>query len=218
MRYLAIDLQARVNALEDKAKLKVDGMMGPKTRAAVKKLVKERGGSKVEDIFDISGLHRIHWHWTAGTYEVTADTCAHYNDVHDYEGNSYDGRFPAQHQAMYDWRKGIGVSHTRGSNTGCIGQSVACMAGSSGWPVSWGKYPITWEGIDAMLERSAHYCKEFDIPVTKWSTLTHAEIEPILGIQQRGKWDIRLLPGDEKLRDPIEAGDILRKRLIEKFM
>jgi hypothetical protein len=69
-----------------------------------------------------------------------------------------------------------------------------------------------------MLKRSADYCKEFDIPVTKWSTLTHAEIETTLGIKQNNKWDYMVLPGDTQVRNAVVVGEILRDRLRTRFM
>ena len=212
-------IQARVNALANREVLKVDGMNGPNTRRAVAEALAMHGGRRAKDLFDDSGIIGIVWHWTASHHEVTADDLAHYNDVHDFEGNSYDGAAPAMHQVNYDWRRGIGVSHTKNMNSGFIGQSVAAMAGAEGWPsLKWGNSPLTWEGIDAMLARSAEYCEDFNIPVSPWSTLSHAEVEPTLGVKQRNKWDYMVLPGMEKVTSARECGDILRQRMIDKFM
>jgi hypothetical protein len=212
-------VQARVNALANKEVLKVDGMTGPKTRKAVAEAMAARGVRTKAGLFHDTGMVGIVWHWTASHHEVTADDLAHYNDVHDVKGNSYDGAARAEHQLNYDWRKGIGVSHTRNLNTGFIGQSVAAMAGAEGWPsLKWGKSPLTWEGIDAMLERSAEYCREFDIPVSPWSTLSHAEVQGNLGVAQRNKWDYMVLPGMKKVTTARACGDILRKRLLDRHM
>lgn len=208
------DLQARVNAIFNQPVLVVDGMNGPNTRKGVAAAMKERRVRKPQELVHDSGLHRIIWHWTAGTYTDIEGAIDHYNDVFDKDGNHYDGRARPEHQANYDWRKKIGVSHTLNSNTGNIGMAVAAMAGADGWPtMEWGKYPLTWEGIDAMLKRTAYYSEEFDIPVTPWSILSHAEVEPTLGIKQRNKWDIRILPGMDAVREAREIGDMLRDRM-----
>lgn len=213
------DLQGRVNAIFNSNILVVDGLKGPKTRQGIKEAMKHLNVDNSNQLFHDSGIRGIVWHWTAGRYTVSSTDLAHYNDVHDYEGNSYDGAARAEHQVNYDWRKGIGVSHTRNMNTGWIGQSVAAMYQAEGWPMKWGDYPITWDGIDAMLERSAEYCKTFNIPVTRWTTLSHAEVQPTLSIAQRGKWDFCLLPDSSKPENPVsEIGDRLRDRLIRKFM
>jgi len=219
MSFTTRDYQARVNAIFNQEVLKVDGMNGPQTRKWIDNAMKSKKVSKQEDIFHDSRLHGIIWHWTASRYEVTQDDLKHYNNVHDYQGNSYDGVARAEHQANYNWRRGIGVSHTKNANTGRIGQAVSAMHGAVGWPtLNWGNFPLTWAGIDAMLQRSAEYCKEFDIPISRWSTLSHAEVERTLGIEQENKWDFMVLPGMPKVGDAIEVGDILRDRLREKFL
>ncbi|AGH07379.1 endolysin [Sulfitobacter phage phiCB2047-B] len=218
MNYTTRDLQARTNAILGYGALDVDGMKGPNTRKFVAEAMRLKRVKHEKDIFHDSGLHRIHWHWTASTYTVTPDDLKHYNDVHDYQGNSYDGAARAEHQANYDWRKGVGVSHTLNANTGAIGQSVAAMQGAEGWPkVKWGNYPLTWAGIDAMLDRSIHYSKTFDIPVTPWSTLSHAEIQQTLGIRQNNKWDYMILPDMDVVMDAVECGNILRARMLERM-
>lgn len=218
MFYNTRDLQARINALHNRGVLKIDGMSGPATRAAVNNTMKMRGVQKEKHLFDDVGLHGIIWHWTAGLKVPTEADRSHYNDLFDFEGNQYDGAARPEHQVNYDWRRKIGVSHTRNSNTGRIGMSVAGMHRAQGWPkLVWGNHPITWEGIDAMLERSAMYGRKFDIPVTKWSMLSHAEVEATLGIKQNNKWDYMVVPGYEKPVNAVEVGDILRNRLLEKF-
>lgn len=216
--YITRDLQARVNALAGLEVLKVDGMSGPNTRREVLNCRARQKVRKEKDLFDESGLHAIIWHWTAGFDMPTEDDLDHYNDVFDKVGNQYDGGARPEHQANYNWRKGIGVSHTMNANTGRIGMSVAGMHGAEGWPrLDWGKHPITWAGIDAMLERSNMYGKKFWIPNSPWSMLTHAEVQGTLGIKQKNKWDYMVLPGDTKVRPAREVGDILRARLKERF-
>lgn len=216
--YITKDLQARIDALANAEVLDIDGMSGPATRAAVKAAMAKRGVKKESHLFHESGLHRINWHWTAGRNVPSADDLKHYNDVFDHLGNQYDGAARPEHQANYNWRKGIGVSHTKSCNTGVIGQAVAGMHGAEGWPsLEWGNHPITWEGIDAMLERSAMYGRKFDIPCTPWSMMTHAEVQETMGIKQNNKWDYMVLPGDTKVRPAREVGDVLRARLVERF-
>lgn len=219
MYYTVVDLQARVNALNNAHVLDVDGMSGPATRAAVKKVLHKLGLGREKDLFHDSGLHRGNWHWTAGRQTPTKDDLSHYNDVFDSAGNHYDGGARPEHQANYDWRKGVGVSHTKNCNTGVIGLTVAGMHGAEGWPrLKWGDHPITWEGIDAMLKHSAVYSKKFWIPVSRWSWMTHAEVQETLGVKQSNKWDYMVLPGDTSVRSAHEVGDILRKRMQDKFL
>ena len=217
MNYTTRDLQARVCALGHVTG--VDGMNGPGTRKAVAAAMSAQRVRTEAELFHDSGIHALVWHWPAGRDMPTADDLLHYNDVFDCDGNQYDGGARIEHQANYDWRRKIGVSHSLNANTGRGGLSVAGMHGAEGWPsLKWGSYPITWEGIDGMLKRSAQYCHAFDIPVTKWSTLSHAEIEQTLGIKQNNKWDYMVLPGFTAPVNAVKVGDILRARLIERFM
>ena len=218
------DYQIRINSLKMDERmgieiLEVDGMRGAKTLAAVEAAKDYYGYTNADYLFDPSGIQRVHWHWTAGSYTVTEETRSHYNMVIDHKGQRYDGGSPAAQQAHYAPGK-VGVSHTLNANTGAIGISVACMgnATESSGSVDMGKYPMTWVSIDAMLEATAEYCREFDIRVSPWTTLSHAEVQENLGIKQRGKWDIRVLPDrPTKLLTAREAGDVLRERMVEKF-
>lgn len=215
------DYQVRINSmgfLQDYGKplLVVDGINGRNTNTAIELALKHYNMTNPDDLFHPSGLKRIHWHWTGGSYEVTGFETSHYNDVHDYLGNRHAGLAPAEDQAHYSYSRKVGVSHTFKANTGAIGQAIDCMGGATenGRVCDPGKYPPTWEGINSMLERSAEYCKMYDIYVSPWTTLTHAEVQPTLGIRQKWKWDIRVLPDDPtKLLDAIKAGNILRERL-----
>lgn len=218
------DFQIRCNSLKLRGStvLTVDGMNGPNTRKQIALVQDHMDVSDRHEIFDPSGITRVHWHWAASTYAVNWDVVKHYNGVFDFEGNEYDGGAPAQAQARYQPGH-VGVSHTWNANTGAIGLSCAAMAGATcDWgqgKVSQGKYPLTWEGIDAMLEKTVEYCRAFDIHPSPWTTITHCEVQTNIGIKQRNKWDIRVLPDDPtKLLGEKEAGNILRKRMIEKFM
>ena len=215
MNYTMRDTQARIAALGFSPG-KIDGFSGPKTRAAISLALKMFDCKTSNELFHPSGLHRIHWHWTAGATGVIELERKSYNDIHDKHGNTYDGNWRAEAQANYSAGR-TGASHTLNANTGAIGQSMDCMAGAVEKPYKAGSNPITWNHVNAMLDRSAEYCREFDIPVSKYSTLSHAEIQPTLGIKQRFKWDITILPDMDKPGDPIKVGDRLRKMLQERL-
>ena len=216
------DYQIRCNSMgfAGSTVLKVDGMNGPNTRKQIALVQDVLGVDDKRDIFDPSGITRIHWHWTVSGYKVTPRITNHYNGVFDFEGNEYDGGAPPQHQAEYS--RHMGVSHSLSSNTGAVGLAVACLAGvKANWgsmTVDQGKYPVTWEGIDAMLEKTMELCEDFDIYPSPWTTLNHAEIQPNLGIRQKGKWDIQILPSTPNtILSAKAAGDMMRARMLEKF-
>jgi hypothetical protein len=216
MGYTVRDLQARCAALGFDPK-GIDGIRGRNTNAAVASACAFKGVKYESQLFHVSGLHRVHWHWTASGYVVSTEIASHYNGVSDFQGISYDGGARPEHQA--DYRAGsVGVSHTLNANTGAIGEAVAAMRGAKDYPFSWGDSPLNWEMIDAMLCRTAQHCRDFDIPVSRYSTLSHAEIQPTLGITQNGKWDFSVLPEMDKVSSAIVVGDILRERMKKQFM
>lgn len=221
MKHTIRDYQVRVNSLGvlqriGKPALVVDNITGSKTNEGIGLAKQFLNVKNNEDIFHPSGIKRIHWHWTAGSYNVTADTTSHYNFVYDEKGKEYAGK-PVLDQARY--RAGVyGASHTLMANTGAVGLSVAGMHGAN---VIWGsgvvyqgEYPLTWDAIDAMLKKTVQLCREYDIKPSIWTTLSHAEVEETLGIKQRSKWDLRVLPESTKLMTAKDCGDVLRERLL----
>ncbi len=218
------DIQIRINSLGFLKDFKlpdlvVDGVGGNKTNAAMTLVEKIYGISDIDDIFDPSGITRIHWHWTGGNYKVSEFDRKYYNDIFDNKGRHYDGFTPVLQQASYIPGR-IGISHTLNANTGAIGLAVAGMFGatSSGSIVKPGQYPITWEAIDAMLEKTMYYCRIYDIKVSPWTTLSHAEVPKNIGIKQRSKWDIQVLPNNlSKLHTANDVGNFLRSRMLRLF-
>lgn len=202
MKYSFRDLQARLNALGYNAGI-VDGIDGPRTQAAWTQAKKER-----KYIFHPSGLHRIHLHWTAGAYGDIAMERRAYHLLILHNGKAVMGDLAPEANA--NTGDGQYAAHTRAANTGAIGVSLDAMGGAVERPFNPGKYPITEIQLRRMAVEVANLCDTYDIPVSKWSVLTHAEIQPTLGIRQRWKWDITWLPGMQETGDPIEVGEVIR--------
>lgn len=214
MRYTIRDLQARVAALGHWPG-PIDGVTGPRTRAAVVAAMEEFGAANERGLFHASGIHRIHGHWTAGAYGVIDFERARYNGLIDQTGGRHAGRWSAEDQANY--RAGVrGASHTLNANTGALGIAMDAMAGAQERPFRSGSAPLTWAQVDAYAEWVAELAVAHWIPVTRWSVLTHAEVQPSLGIAQNRKWDVCWLPDMERSGDPIEVGDRLRALISEK--
>jgi len=209
MTYTVRDIQARLNALGYPAG-KVDGIDGSKTRSAYEQAKKDR-----EHIFHPSGLHRIHIHWTAGAYGDIAMERRAYHLLILHNGRAVMGDLAPESNA--DCRDGSYAAHTRAANSGAIGVSLDAMGGAVESPFNPGKYPITWPQLNRMAVEVANLCDTYDIPVSRYSVLTHAEIQPTLGIRQRWKWDITWLPDMDKPGDPIAVGDRIRD-MIRKEM
>ena len=105
------------------------------------------------------------------------------------------------------------ASHTLNANTGAIGVSICSMSGSVESPFSGGCYPlneIQWNAMSAVV---ATLAKRYNIPVTRETVLTHAEVQPTLGIRQRNKWDINRLPFNQSLVGHYPVGDEMRRRV-----
>jgi len=209
MGYSVRDVQARLNALGYNAGT-VDGIQGPKTRRAFREAKEDLG-----NIFHKSGLHRIHMHWTGGAYGDIALERAHYHVIVLENGKVVSGDLKPE--ANVNCTDGQYAAHTRAANSGAIGVAVDAMGGAKESPFFAGKYPITEIQMRSLAREVANLCETYDIPVSRWSTLTHAEIQPTLGIKQRWKWDITWLPGMDKPGDPIEVGDMIRD-MIRKEM
>jgi hypothetical protein len=211
MGYSVKDVQARLNALGYDAGV-VDGIKGSKTTRAMAQAQSERKDGK---LFHHSGLHRIHMHWTAGAYGDNALERKSYHLLVLENGRTVLGDL--RPEANADTRDGQYVAHTLGANGGAIGISLDAMGGAQERPFVAGKYPITPVQLKKMALEVAKLCETYDIPVSRWSTLTHAEIQPTLNIKQRFKWDITWIPGMDKPGDPIQVGDVIRD-MIRKEM
>ncbi|WP_057461302.1 N-acetylmuramoyl-L-alanine amidase [Pseudovibrio sp. POLY-S9] len=208
------DIQARCAALGHPPGT-IDGIMGPKTRKSIAAALKERDASHISDLFHSSGLHRIHLHWTGGGAGIIDLELMHYNEVIDHEGKVHSGKYPVTMQAAY--AVGKAASHTLNANSGAIGLAIDCMADAIEQPFSAGSAPMTTSQLKVLTERAAYYCEMFDIPVTRYSVLSHAEIQRILGINQKRKWDICWIPGMQAPDDPILVGDKIREMILEKL-
>jgi hypothetical protein len=53
------------------------------------------------------------------------------------------------------------------------------------------------------------------VPVTPKTVLSHAEVQANLGIKQKGKWDIAILPWDRSFDTARECGDEFRRMVQE---
>ncbi len=153
-------------------------------------------------------MDRIIFHWTGGAHTPSNLDKQHYHFIVDGAGNVHPGRYPVE--ANRKPVKGQYAAHTLNCNTGSIGVAVAAMAGAVERPFAAGSHPITPAQVDALVALSRDLGKQYGIPVTPQTMLSHAEVQPTLGIRQRGKWDIAWLPGMAKPGDPVAVGNKLR--------
>jgi len=157
------------------------------------------------------GLKRIIIHWTVGGYTATDLDRSHYHFIVQGDGSVVHGKMkPEDNISTND---GIYGAHTLSLNTGSIGVAIAAMGGAQERPFKSGFAPMKTAQINAMCKLVQELCERYGIPVTRETVLTHAEVQPTLGVKQRGKWDIAWLPGMQAPGNPVTVGDELRMRI-----
>lgn len=156
-------------------------------------------------------MEAIVLHWTAGSYACSELDKEHYHFIIEGNGNLVVGDHSIADNvnvADHDY-----AAHTRSFNTRVIGVSMCAMADAIERPFNPGSFPLTrkqWEKAAYVL---ADLSERYRIPVDKEHILSHAEVQPNLGIRQRGKWDIAILPFDRTFNTPRECGDEMRRMI-----
>lgn len=153
-------------------------------------------------------MSRVILHWSAGAWKASKLDKEHYHIIVESDGKLVRG----DHTISDNVNTGDGdyAAHTRGCNTGSIGVSLACMAGAAESPFKAGKYPMTEVQWSSAMKVIAELAAFYKIPVTDKTILSHAEVQPNLGIKQAGKWDITRLPFDPKTVGAKACGDKMR--------
>lgn len=157
-------------------------------------------------------MKRIIWHWTAGGHTANAVDRAAYHFIIEGDGNVVRGTHRVEDNLnIYDDHY---ARHTRNLNTGSIGVAVAAMHDAQERPFRTGPYPITNEQVEELCRFTAELCNKYNISVSPTTVLSHAEVEPVLKVKQRNKWDIIWLPGMPSPGDPIAVGNRLRQKTL----
>jgi hypothetical protein len=158
-------------------------------------------------------MSRIHIHWTAGGHKANATDKRSYHVLMEGDGKLVRGDRPID--ANQQGSRKTPASHTFNANTGAIGVSMCCMGGKGVRenPFEAGRFPMTRAQWDKMVEVVVSLARRYGIPVTSKTILTHAEVEPNLGIKQRGKWDISRLAFDPAIIGAKAVGDRLRREV-----
>ncbi len=155
-----------------------------------------------------AAMKRIHVHWTAGGHRANATDRKAYHLLVQGDGSLVRGDSPIDANAPGSRRKP--AFHTLNANTGAIGVSMCCMADAREAPFVPGPAPMTPVQWSATVQVVGRLARAYAIAVTPTTILTHAEVEPNLGIRQRRKWDITRLPFDAGVVGHKAVGDKLR--------
>lgn len=156
-------------------------------------------------------LSRIIAHWNVETYKPSELSKQHYHFIYDGNGREIIGN--CSPEANINVADGYYAKHTLGCNEGSIGVACSAMFGAVS-ETKYGKYPIKAIQFDSMCAGIARLCIKYGIAVTKKTVLTHAEVQGTLGIKQRGKWDIAVLP-HAGFRGATPCGNFMRSKVQE---
>lgn len=155
-------------------------------------------------------MKRIIIHWTGGTNQPNGTDYLHYHYLINGDGLVTLGKFkPEDNENCQD---GKYAQHTGGGNTGSIGVSMCGMLGfKSSKDV--GKYPLTKKQCESCFKKVAEICKQYKIPVTAQTVMTHYEFgKSHPQTSSAGKIDIIYLPPyPEQTTDKI--GDFIRNKI-----
>lgn len=156
-------------------------------------------------------MKRIHLHWTGGKYSANFTDRNAYHILIEGDGQVVRGNKSIAANASGGKNP---ACHTKNANTGAIGVSMCCMDGAKESPYTPGNYPMTQVQWDKAIEVIATLARHYSIVVTPVTILTHAEVQPNLGIPQNNKWDIICLPFDSnKIVGCRVIGDLMRRNI-----
>ena len=161
----------------------------------------------------MSGIVRSITHWTAGGGRASAIDKKHYHRITEYDGTIVNGNEEIADNIVTS--DGDYAAHTLNLNTGSAGFSMAGMReaqdiDSPDWA---GPSPINERQFEAHCKMLAEFHLAQGIAVSGRTCLTHAEVQPTLGVKQNGKWDFTRLPFKPDLRGAIPVGNYLRERV-----
>jgi N-acetyl-anhydromuramyl-L-alanine amidase AmpD len=104
------------------------------------------------------------------------------------------------------------AAHTLRCNTQSIGVAVCCMANAIERPFRAGTAPMTSGQWDLLAQVAAELARRYNIPVTRSTILGHGEVQELLNIPQKQKWDPMVLPWDSSI-PKRDVGDLFRAKV-----
>lgn len=155
-------------------------------------------------------MKRIIIHWTGGTNFPNSIDLEHYHFLIDKNGKTINGK--CKPEDNLNCNDGKYAAHTGGGNTGSIGIAACGMLGFMDVKHI-GQFPLLKSQMEALFKKCAELCKQYGIPITPDTVLTHYEFgKKHPNTDSAGKPDILLLPYLPELR-PEEIGDYIRGKV-----
>lgn len=158
-------------------------------------------------------MNRVIIHWTGGGHKANATDMKAYHKLTQGDGTYVDGKHEIEDNVVTS--DGDYAAHTRNLNTDSIGTAMCGMKDATEYPWDPGPSPITEIQFRAHARMVAGLCRDYSIPVTRTTVLTHAEVEPTLGVKQKNKWDITRLVFRPDLAGAYAVGDYFRSLVKE---
>jgi hypothetical protein len=172
------------------------------------------GGIVPIEWMPVCDMGKIICHWTAGTHTANQDyDVPHYHILIEGNGGLVRGKYSIKDNVSTN--DGYYAAHTKNCNTGSIGVSLCCMAGATENPFNSGAYPMKAVQWDILVHAVADLCIRYNIPVSRETVLSHAEVQETLGIAQSGKWDYTRLSFEPTVQGAKACGDKLRSEVTE---
>lgn len=163
-------------------------------------------------------VERLILHWSGGgAYPGEADHRAYHLSI-DQSLGLHRGKFTPDDNVNTADR--IYAAHTLHSNTKAFGLDLCGMGGAKESPLDFGPTPINEAQFKVSALVAAYVLRAAALPVAPHTALSHAEVEKTLGIRQKGKWDISVLPWRSDIRGARAVGDYWRslvKEAMEKL-
>lgn len=156
-------------------------------------------------------IDRTITHWTGGGGKANDLDKKHYHTLTEHDGNIVAGNETLEDNIVTS--DGDYAAHTLRLNTRSGGFAMAGMLGAVENPFDAGSSPINEKQFEAHCAHLAKVHTEQALPVNGRTCLTHAEVEPTLGVKQDGKWDLTRLPFKPEIRGAIPVGDYMRERV-----
>ena len=154
-------------------------------------------------------ISQLYLHWTAGRYGQL------YDDYHfniDADGSIYQTCTQLTELKSHTWQR----------NTSAIGIALCCGLGAlphNGTDTEFGSYPPTLQQIDAAGKLVAALAQGLNLPIDRWTVLTHCEAALIDGYgpysgDAETRWDLWYLrdsPGDGTMKP---GGQVIRGKAL----
>lgn len=160
-------------------------------------------------------MFRFHGHWSAGGHKANSTDLQAYNFLWEGDGKAVRGVDVRKNEVNPATKRPYDgyAAHTLNANSGAIGGSMCGMMGATESPFRPGSAPLTLVQWNAFIRDGAQIIDHYGIPITKKTVLFHDEVPIHLGIAQRQKWDVSVLPFDMSVRGAVPIGDKMRDEM-----